>query len=271
MSHFEESRLILDGCFRSGRLWLVQFFLNLVLLGLSAAWLLIPEAKIWQLALNVLLAVVIAATALVLHAGTLNYFSDQFGERPAAVATAFRRALRHLAAIAVCAMVFYAVWMLAGGLDRYQEIFPTYVRSTLPGSVRQHVSPGVLRETFTFLVFLLEWVVVPGLFLPLALLAADRGFRGFGSAGWKTWKTTVGGLHYWVILGIAAFLGVGGSNTITGWRPASQNPTFAGETANLVLRLFLAYGLGLVSWMVVCSLIGRRGGSAQSVAGNSAA
>ncbi len=271
MSRFEEPRLILAGSLRCGRLWLVQFFLNPILAGLFAAWLLIPEAKSWQIALNLLLAMVIAATALVLHAGTLNYFSDQFREQPAAVTNAFGRALRHFTAVAVCAIVFYLVGKLAGGLDRYHEAFPTYVRSTLPVAIRQHISLGVLTGIFDALVFLLQWVAVPGLLLPLALLAADQGFRGFGREGWKTWKTTIASLHYWVILAVAAFLGVQGSDTIVGWRPASESPSFAKETANLALRLFLAYGLGLFSWMVACSLIGRRGGSAQSLAGNSTA
>ncbi len=271
MSRFEEPRLILAGSLRSGRLWLLQFFVNPILAGLFAAWLLVPEAKIWQLALNVLLAVVIVAAALVLHAGTLNYFSDQFRGQPAKITAAFGRALRHFAAIAVCAIVLYLVWTLVGGLDRYHETFPTYVRSTLPVYVRQHIPLGVLIGIFDALVFLLQWVAVPGLLLPLALLAADQGFRGYGRAGWKSWKTAVASLHYWVILAIVAFLGVYASDTIMGWRPSSESPTFAKETANLGLRLFLSYGLGLFSWMVACSLIGRRGGSAQNVAGNSVA
>jgi hypothetical protein len=271
MSHLVEARLILSGSLRSGRLWLIQFFVNPILAGLFAAWLLIPEAKIWQLALNAVLAVVIAASALVLHAGSLNYFSDQFRDQPAQVRTAFGRALRHFAAIAICAIFFYLVWTLAGELDRYNQTFPTYARSTLPVSVREHVSLGALSWTFAALVFLLQWVAVPGFVLPLALLAADQGFRGFGRTGWKTWKTTIASLHYWVILAVAAFLGVHGSDTILRWRLSSESATFAGETANVVLRLFLAYGLGLFSWMVACSLIGRRGGSAQNLAGNSVA
>jgi hypothetical protein len=74
-----------------------------------------------------------------------------------------------------------------------------------------------------------------------------------------------------MILAVAALLGVYGSSTLLGWRPSSENPTFGGETANLVLRIFLAYGLALLSWMVACSLIGRRAGSVQSVTGNSTA
>jgi hypothetical protein len=129
----------------------------------------------------------------------------------------------------------------------------------------------VFTGTFEGLVFLLQWVVVPGVLLPLALVAADQGFRGFGHAGWKIWKTRIASLHYWLILAVAALLGVYGTNTLLGWRPSSESPTFAGETANLVLRMFLAYGLGLLSWMVACSLIGRRAGFAQNVAGDSAA
>src|SRR5260370_14890288 len=93
MSHFEEPRLVLAGSLRSGRLWLVQFFVNPILAGLFAAWLLIPEAKIWQLGLSVLLVAVISAAPLVLHARTLNYFNDQFLEQSAAVSTSVARAL----------------------------------------------------------------------------------------------------------------------------------------------------------------------------------
>jgi hypothetical protein len=271
MSRLEEPRVILAGSFRSGRLWLLQFLLNPILAALFAGWLLIPEANLWQLAFNVLLAVVIVGAALLLHAGTLNYFSDQFREQPAAIKTAFGRALRHFAAIAVCAIVFYLVWFLSSGLAGYRETFPTYVRSVLPASIRGNIPLGVFTGTFEGLVFLLQWVVVPGVLLPLALVAADQGFRGFGHAGWKIWKTRIASLHYWLILAVAALLGVYGTNTLLGWRPSSESPTFAGETANLVLRMFLAYGLGLLSWMVACSLIGRRAGFAQNVAGDSAA
>jgi hypothetical protein len=271
MPHLEEPRLILSGSFRSGRLWLLQILVNPILAGLFAAWLLIPEAKLWQLGFNVVLAVVIVAAAVLLHAGTLNFFSDQSREQAAAIKTAFGRALRHFAAIVVCAIVFYVVWTLAGGLAGYQETFPIYVRSTLPAGLRGNIPSGVLTGFLDVLVFLLQWVAVPGLFLPLILRAADQGFRGFGRTGWKTWKTTIVSLHYWLILAVVALLGVFGSNTLLGWRPSSESPTFAAETANLVLRMLLAYGLGLFSWMVACSLIGRRAGSAQNVAGDSIA
>src|SRR5258708_27319180 len=45
MSHFEEARLILAGSLRSGRLWLLQFFLNPILAGVFCAGVLLPAGK----------------------------------------------------------------------------------------------------------------------------------------------------------------------------------------------------------------------------------
>src|SRR5258708_26933581 len=96
--------------------------------------------------------------------------------------------------------------MLAGGLAGYHETFPTYVRSTLPAFIREHIPLGVLTGLFDVLVFLLQWVAVPGLFLPLTLRAADQGFRGFGRSGVRPWKTTIASGQCCVILAVAALL-----------------------------------------------------------------
>ena len=166
MLHLEEPRLILSGSFRSGRLWLLQILVNPILAGLFAAWLLIPEAKLWQLGFNVVLAVVIVAAAVLLHAGTLNFFSDQSREQAAAIKAAFGRALRHFAAIVVCAIVFYVVWTLAGGLAGYQETFPICVRSTLPAGLRGIIPSGVLTGFLDVLVFLLRGLPFQGFSCP---------------------------------------------------------------------------------------------------------
>src|SRR5260370_28614441 len=125
MSHFEEPRLVLAGSLRSGRLWLVQFFVNPILAGLFAAWLLIPEAKIWQLGLSVLLVAVIAAPALWLHARTLNYFCDQFREQSASLTTSFRAGSRHFAGLLLCAPLFFVFWALRGVVGPFHPILST--------------------------------------------------------------------------------------------------------------------------------------------------
>jgi len=271
MSRFEEPRLILTGSLRSAPVLLLQFFLNPILFALFALWLLIAEATVWQLGLNVMLAFVFVAGSLLLHGGTLNYFSDRFRDESAGVANAFGRALRHLGAIALCAALLYWIWSLAGGLGEYNETVPTYVRSTLPAFLRQHISLAFLAGAYDTVVFLLQWVVVPGLFLPLVLQAADQGFRGFGRAGWIAWKNAIASLPYWLILLVAALLGVYAGSKIMDWRPTMKDSTFSTETASLVLRLFFSYLLGLFSWLLACALIGKRGGLAKNLGGNTAA
>ena len=48
----------------SKRVWLLQFLLNPVLFALGVWWLTIPEARIWQLGLSALLALVVVVGAL---------------------------------------------------------------------------------------------------------------------------------------------------------------------------------------------------------------
>lgn len=271
MSRFEEPRLILTGSFGSGPVLLLQFFLNPILFALFALWLLIAEATVWELALNVVLAIVIVAGGLLLHGGTLNYFSDRFRDESAGVAKGFGRALRHLGAIVVCAIVIYWIWMLASQLGDYDQTVPTYLRSMLPASLRQHISLGVLTGAYDTAVFLLRWVAIPGLFLPLVLRAADQGFRGFGQAGWTAWKSTIASFQYWLMIAVTALLGVYASDKIMDWRPTSTDSTFSTETASLVLRLFSAYLLGLSSWLLACALVGRRGWLGKNLGRDSAA
>jgi hypothetical protein len=55
------------GCFRNWQLWPVQFLANLALFGVFSMWLLIPATNTWQIMLDVLVALVLLVSALVLH------------------------------------------------------------------------------------------------------------------------------------------------------------------------------------------------------------
>jgi hypothetical protein len=149
------------------------------------------------------------------------------------------------------------VWNLAGKLGQYNDAVPTYIRSMFPAFLRRLLSLNFLTGLFDGIVFALRWIVVPALLLPFAFLAADLGFRGWGRAGVAAWKTLIVRLEYWVVVGLAAGLGVFLSQRLVYWTPRSTDPTLAGETVSLILRLSLAYLLALFSWMLVCSMIGR--------------
>ncbi len=126
--------------FENKRLWLIQFFANPVLILLYAAWLLIPEARTWELILNVVLGIAIVVPAVVLHAGTLSYFCGRFRNEGTLLKPAFARALRNIIAVAVWMVVFYLIWRMWGKLDQYQDSMSTYFRSMLPAFLRRHIT-----------------------------------------------------------------------------------------------------------------------------------
>jgi hypothetical protein len=65
---------------------------------------------------------------------------------------------------------------------------------------------------------------------------------------------------------IAVILGVWCVEAIMGWKLDPKTSTLGGEKASLVFRLLFAYLLGLFSWFLTCSALGRTRSIGQSVA-----
>lgn len=274
MSRLATLRGVVKDCFPNGRLWLVQFFANPILFALFVAWLLIPVANSWYLALNFLLILALLVAVFVLHAGTLNYFSDRQSSASVPLGPAFRRALKHLAAFALCVLIFYLLWLFADKLQSYQDNFSAYFRSVLPSFLRRQVSLSALDTLFGIFMFAVRWTFFPGLLLPFALQVAGHGFRGFGRLGRAAWKKAVSNFPYWRVLLVASLLGAWATQGLMGWTPDFRTSTFGLEAVSLGFRLFFAYASGLFAWILACSVVGRHGvstGGSADVSGNPAA
>ncbi len=274
MSHLEIARGAFMDCFRSPRLWLGQFFANPVLFALLVAWLFIPVASSLHLLFNFVFAFLLAVVTLTLHAGTINFFVDRQSGQDAPLWPAFRRALRHLIPVAVCVAVLCLLWLLVNALGSLQTAFPPYVRSNLPVSLRRHITLPALDTMFSAVLFVVRWIFVPGFLLPLILQAADRGFRAFGRQGFSAWRRTIFSPSYWLVLFLAALLGVFTTQKLMAWTPDFKTSTFHFEAFSLVWRIFVAYLLGLFSWILTCSVVSRcaaASGSSSDVAGNPSA
>jgi len=252
---------VLKSCFRSWRLWLIQFFANLLLLGLFAGWLLLPVANAGYLVLNILLAVLFLLAVFVLHGGTLNYFYSQSHREDTTVVDLFARALRNFLALAVCAGAAYLLWIFVGKADAYHETLPAYMRSMTPASLRKQISLAAFQNFFDACLFVLRWIVVPSLVLPFLASVSRLGFRGFGREGFAAWKTSLRSIWYWGILIFSALLGVLATEKIMEARPDFRTSTFTGETASLIFRSLVSYLLGLFAWLLVCSAVGRSSGN----------
>ncbi len=240
---------------RTPRLWGVQFLGNALILALFAGWLRLPEAHWWDLLLNALVIVLVVAGAMVLHGGTLNYFQSAHADRSALLTPEFKKALRHLLAIAVWAVVFFFLWFQADRLDGYQYSFPGYVRSEFPVWLRRHITETGLTDVYLFVVTALRWVVLPGLLLPWALLAAEQGFRGMVQV--REWVKIIRHVSYWVVLALAATVGVVAIGVLLEWKLNPETATLLSEEISLVLRLLACYLIGLFCWLWVCSMLGR--------------
>jgi hypothetical protein len=271
MSRLEIARRAFTDCFRSPRLWLIQFVANPALFALLVAWLFIPVADSLHLVFNFVFASVLIVAVLTLHGGTLNFCIDRQRSEPAPLWPAFRRALRNLIPVAICVAVFCLLCLLVNALGSLQTAFPPYVRSTLPVSLRRHITLNALDTLFSAALFIARWILAPGLLLPILLQASDAGFRGFGPKGLSVWRKTIFSLSYWLVLLVAALLGVFATQKLMSATPDFKTSTFHFEAFSLAWRIFVAYLLGLFSWILTCSVVSRcaaAAGSSSDVAGN---
>lgn len=246
------------------RLWLVQFVGNAAIFLAFVWWLRFSDAHWWNLLASFLVIVVIVSAALLLHGGTLKYFQSAHQDKTAKLPPAFRTALKHLAAIFVWALIFFLLRYCIGRLERYQFTLPGYLRSEFPAWLRRMISEPRLDSIYSGSVSILLWVVLPGLLLPFALFSADKGFRGL--VAFAAWRRTLRKLIYWVALVITVILGVWCVEVIMGWRLDPRTSTLGAEKTSLVFRLLLAYLLGLFSWLLTCSVLGRTRSIGQSAA-----
>jgi hypothetical protein len=249
------------GCFRSWRLWLIQFLVNPLLFGLFIAWLLIPMANAWHLVLNFLLVVFLLIAILVLHAGTLNYFYSQSRNEGMPLRKVFVCALENLFAVVLCAAALYLLCMVIGKAGAYKETLPAYFRSTWPVFLRRHAGLPFFEGIFSAILFGLRWILPLGLILPLLASASRFGFHGLARPGLTAWKATVFSFSYWSIIFLAALLGILSTEKIMGWTSDFRTSTLTWETTSLVVRTFVSYLLGLCAWMLACSAVRGQGGT----------
>ena len=242
---------------RHPRVWLLQFFGNVAIFLLFIWWLNFPDAYWWQLLFTLLVALLLVVSVLALHGGTLNYYWDISEDKNAGLLNALNRALKptHLLAFAIWAFVLHFLFHLISHLDAYQYAFPGYLRSEFPAWLRRLISEKAMDNCYATFVGFLHWVVLPGLLLPLGLLCADKGFRGI--IMFRVWWRTVRNWAYWIVLILAAIIGVYCVGKIMGWLLDPRTATLGGEKTWLSFRMFFAYLLALFSWLWVCSMLGR--------------
>lgn len=237
---------------RSGvaRLWLLNFFGNAAALAAWYFWLLVPDAHGWQVAASVLAALCIIVLVVWLRAGTFAYFRLAEFRDSGGVWLAFRRALPHIAALALCAIVAGAVLWCLFWLRTYPPRFGVWLWQKLPAALR-FASPRHLTQYADGLLWFLILVVVT-IFLPIASTVSAAGFAYGVLRSLHVLKRAM----YWVWFCVLIFVGVYIPYKLVWWIPNLSD--LRKQAWSMGLRFFAAYLIVTTAWIAVVWMVGVR-------------
>jgi hypothetical protein len=236
----------------SGRVWVIQGIGTLLWLALAYAWFWIHEAKWWELAGSVLLAVLLAYLAAFLQRTALRvYRRERLGVLgPAAPGKRSRpRPVRQWlpGAALVLILLVALVWLS----DVIQSALPDatqHFASWLTLHLRRPVDPYLLQQRVESIEFVGAWFLFVVIWLPLAA-AALLGERRMWPAAVRAWRR----LQYWFATIGCAVVGDVAFWKLAGWVPRVKG--IAAQSASMLARLSLGYVIALGAWLVILALV----------------
>ena len=224
------------------KLWLLNFVANAALLVAAYFWLLIPEARGWQVAGSALLAVVVVVLVLWLRAGTLAWFRIAEFRKQGTVWRAYRHAIRHVPALGIWVLVFVAVAWMLWSLHGYVPQFAVWIRQKLGDGP----SPRNIMNDLNWLLLLLVGFVMPALWVPIATTVSAVGFQPEHIVrSRRAWKRPLYWLYFCLLLGVGIYV----PYKLVWWIPDLQ--TFRQQSWSMGLRFLLAYVIGITAFMAV--------------------
>lgn len=193
---------------------------NALLLWLGYTWLGMTEADGPHLAASALVLLVFGLGALWLHATALAFFSGD----SAAPSTALRRLPRLFALAVVVAFIYGLLWYCYGAFDHMAFVIGSAATMTL----RRPVPPARVLACFHAIIWLLRWVVVPALALPLAArIVSKTSPRLF-----RRWT-------YWLAVAALLFCAIWLPLWLLDWIPIANG--FGMQAASLAVRIGSGY------------------------------
>jgi hypothetical protein len=212
------------------QLFVLHFVANALLLWLGYYWLGLGESSGLHLAWSAAVVAFLICAGVWLHGTALVYFDLE-----SSLSIAARAALRNvmpLLAIALCVMVIY------GLLSWVQSHFVHWgfvTGSFLTMRIRKPVRPATIVQAMNLLLWLMRWLVVPVLALPLAAGAAVGGWDGFRKSFHHQGVRWI----YWIEVCVLLVLAVSAPLKLMAWVPEVHG--FSWQMISFVSRLFAGY------------------------------
>jgi len=220
---------------------LLHFVANAFLLWLGYYWLGIGDSRdttlLWS-ATVALFAVILACSA---YGASFAFFAGDETARPLA---AWRTAMRHVLPLSVFAIVIAILYGLLALWSAYSATPASTVASYLTLTFRKPVHPSTILGVFDTALWLVRWVILPALLLPIVSNASRQGWsslRGLGAAT-RTW-------WYWIQAPLLLLCAVWLPLKLIRWIPHVGG--FGMEATSFVLRAGAAYLLFVGAWLAL--------------------
>lgn len=215
----------------------LHLVVNALLLWLGYYWLGIGESSIPNLLWSALVAMALLCLTLIVHGAA--YVSG------AGVRDALRTSVRHLGALLLLALAALLIYGLLGWWKDYSAEPALKIASWLTLKSRKPVKPAVVLRIFDFALWIVRWVVLPWLLVPLAGALTQGGWRGLRKDLWHCpWR-------YRIAVPVFLIISLWLPLKLLGWVPHFE--AFPVQMLSFVARLVLGYvlfvgGLLALAW-----------------------
>jgi hypothetical protein len=210
------------------------------ILWLGYVWLGMGESSTLRLLFSALVIVLFVCSGVWLHGLALVHFD---ANADSSLRSASQIALRHVPQLLVLVFIACVVYALLAWLYGALGGLAFTIGSYLTMLFRKPVPPEKVLAVFHGIIWLLGWLVVPALLMPIAARVAVEGWRGFRFSHQS--KRAVYWLQVFLLLLAAIWLPM----KLLAWIPGM--PNFAAEMASFLIRLAIAYLLFSVLLLVL--------------------
>jgi hypothetical protein len=223
-------------------MWLALQFAGLALLiACGVLWTRIPEKQFWQVLLTLLVPLLIAGAFLWLQGGTIRAMlrqpeGDRTGEGISIVWGS--------ATLLLWIVIGWMLWTLVDRFDDHIYNWAGYLNSRFDADYRSHfLTFEHLSSWLSKTSWLLRWVVVPGLLLPLGVSAAF----GLRRTPWKCVMRVWINWRWWPMLLVLTLIGQAWPATFFDTDP---HGTVQAQVWRVILKISAAYVLAVWCWTV---------------------
>jgi len=220
------------------KIWFMHLVANALVIAGIYEWLTIGDSTALRLVATALFGLLLVVFTVWLHGIVFAHFR----EPEASVIAGFRSALRRLPLLILIALLAAAsYWLLEWMLGKAYNT-SVDIASWLTLHLHKAVHPSLIVRIFTWKVWIVEWVIVPVLLLPLA-------------AG--MWKARLREWTFWIGCPVLLLLAVYVPWRLMNWVHWSGGLGL--EMTSFIVRWLVAWLLFVTAWFAVVALTcGRR-------------